>query len=87
MVSSSASTSKPIEQVRTGLRLASAISAFYYLRVVKVMYFDEPKDEFVAVPGELNVIMAVFGFLIVTFYFTVGNPLANLAHTAAGSLF
>ncbi|QYO78469.1 NADH-quinone oxidoreductase subunit NuoN [Devosia salina] len=67
--------------------LASAISAFYYLRVVKVMYFDEPKDEFVTVPGELNVIMAVFGFLIVTFYFTVGNPLANLAHTAAGSLF
>ena len=67
--------------------LASAISAFYYLRVVKVMYFDEPKDEFAAVPGELNVIMAVFGFLIVTFYFTVGNPLANLAHTAAGSLF
>ena len=67
--------------------LASAISAFYYLRVVKVMYFDEPKDEFAAVPGELNVIMVVFGFLIVTFYFTVGNPLANLAHTAAGSLF
>ena len=67
--------------------LASAISAFYYLRVVKVMYFDEPKDEFVAVPGELNVIMAVFGFLIVTYYFTVGNPLSSWAHTAAGSLF
>jgi NADH-quinone oxidoreductase subunit N len=67
--------------------LASAISAFYYLRVVKVMYFDEPKDEFVAVPGELNIIMGVFGFLIVTYYFTVGNPLANWAHTAAGSLF
>lgn len=67
--------------------LASAISAFYYLRVVKVMYFDEPKDEFVAVPGELNVIMAVFGFLIVTYYFTVGNPLSHWAQTAAGSLF
>jgi NADH-quinone oxidoreductase subunit N len=24
--------------------LASAVSAFYYLRVVKVMYFDEPVD-------------------------------------------
>ncbi len=67
--------------------LASAISAFYYLRVVKVMYFDEPKDEFVAVPGELNIIMAVFGFLIVTYFFTIGSPLATLAHNAAGSLF
>ena len=67
--------------------LASAVSAFYYLRVVKVMYFDEPKDEFVAVPNELNIIMAVFGFLIVTYYFTLGNPLASMAHQAAGSLF
>jgi NADH-quinone oxidoreductase subunit N len=25
--------------------IASLIGAFYYLRVVKVMYFDEPKEE------------------------------------------
>jgi NADH-quinone oxidoreductase subunit N len=25
--------------------MASLIGAFYYLRVVKVMYFDEPKEE------------------------------------------
>ncbi len=67
--------------------LASAVSAFYYLRIVKVMYFDEPVREFGAVPGELNIIMAVAGFLIVTYYFTVGSPLATFAHTAAGSLF
>jgi len=67
--------------------LASAVSAFYYLRIVKVMYFDEPVRQFAAVPGELNIIMAVSGFLMVTYYFTVGNPLAGLAHTAAGSLF
>jgi len=67
--------------------LASAVSAFYYLRIVKVMYFDEPTREFEAVPMELNVIMAVSGFLVVTYYFTVGAPLAGLAHIAAGSLF
>ncbi|MBE7731590.1 NADH-quinone oxidoreductase subunit NuoN [Devosia faecipullorum] len=67
--------------------LASAISAFYYLRIVKVMYFDEPKDEFVAVPGELNIVMAVFGFLIVTYFFTIGSPLTTWASNAAGSLF
>jgi NADH-quinone oxidoreductase subunit N len=67
--------------------LASAISAFYYLRVVKTMYFDEPKLEFAAVPGELNFTMALAGFLIVTYYVTVGSPLTGLAHAAAGSLF
>ena len=66
--------------------LASAVSAFYYLRVVKTMYFDEPVRQFAAVPGELNIIMAISGFLIVTYYFTVGSPLAGLAHVAAGSL-
>jgi NADH-quinone oxidoreductase subunit N len=67
--------------------LASAVSAFYYLRVVKIMYFDEPVAKFDAVPAELNIIMAVSGFLLVTYYFTVGSPLASFAHTAAGSLF
>src|SRR5690606_3958288 len=39
--------------------LASAVSAFYYLRVVKTMYFDEPKSTFLAVPNELKVLLAV----------------------------
>ncbi len=67
--------------------LASAISAFYYLRIVKIMYFDEPKQKFAAVPNELTIIMALSGFLIVTYYFTLGGPLAGWAHTAAASLF
>lgn len=67
--------------------LASAVSAFYYLRIVKVMYFDEPVAKFAAVPGELNVVMAAIGFLIVTYFVTVGSPLTAAAHSAAGSLF
>jgi NADH-quinone oxidoreductase subunit N len=67
--------------------LASAVSAFYYLRIVKVMYFDEPVAKFAAVPGELNVVMAGIGFLIVTYFVTVGSPLTAAAHSAAGSLF
>jgi NADH-quinone oxidoreductase subunit N len=67
--------------------LASAVSAFYYLRVLKVMYFDEPTSDFEAVPGVLNVVMALSGFLIVTYYLTVGGPLASFARVAAGSLF
>ena len=67
--------------------LASAVSAFYYLRVIKVMYFDEPTTEFAAPPAELTAVMAVSGFLIVTYFVTVGAPLYNAAHAAAGSLF
>jgi NADH-quinone oxidoreductase subunit N len=67
--------------------LASAVSAFYYLRIVKVMYFDEPTSEFAAAPAELTAVMAVSGFLIVTYFLTVGSPLYNAAHAAAGSLF
>jgi len=67
--------------------LASAVSAFYYLRVVKTMYFDEPVLKFANVPGELNFTMALTGFLIISYYVTVGHPLTDLASAAAGSLF
>lgn len=67
--------------------LASAVSAYYYLRIIKTMYFDEPVTEYAAVPVELTAVMAVVGFLIVTYFVTVGVPLTNAAHVAAGSLF
>lgn len=67
--------------------LASAISAFYYLRIVKTMYFDEPVLQFAAAPTELRWTMAITAFFVVTYYLTIGGPLTALAHTAAGSLF
>ncbi len=67
--------------------LASAVSAFYYLRIVKVMYFDEPTRDYAVPAIEIRAVVALTGFLIVTYYFTVGAPLAEYAHNAAGSLF
>ncbi|RUT32713.1 NADH-quinone oxidoreductase subunit NuoN [Arsenicitalea aurantiaca] len=67
--------------------LASAISAFYYLRIVKTMYFDEPVLEYAAVPRELTAVMGVTGFLVITYFVTVGGPLAAAARVASGSLF
>ncbi len=67
--------------------LASAVSAFYYLRIIKVMYFDEPVLSFAAVPGELRIVMLAAIFVLVTYFFTVGVPLGTWAHGAAGSLF
>lgn len=67
--------------------LASAVSAFYYLRVIKVMYFDEVVHQFDDSALALRVIIALAGFLIVTYYLTLGVPLTQWAQTAAGSLF
>ncbi|WMT88686.1 NADH-quinone oxidoreductase subunit NuoN [Pelagibacterium sp. 26DY04] len=67
--------------------LASAVSAFYYLRVIKVMYFDEPTAAYAVPAVELRVVIALTGFLILTYYVTVGPALTALAHTAANSLF
>jgi NADH-quinone oxidoreductase subunit N len=67
--------------------LASAVSAFYYLRIVRTMYFDEPVRQFAAIPGELGAVMGISGFLVVTYFATVGAPLAAIARAAAESLF
>ncbi|CAN5123418.1 NADH-quinone oxidoreductase subunit NuoN [soil metagenome] len=46
--------------------LMSAIAAFYYLRVVKVMYFDEPAEGFGPVAGahEARVLLGITGALV-----------------------
>jgi NADH-quinone oxidoreductase subunit N len=45
--------------------LASVVSAFYYLRIVKVMYLDEPKISYAGGAIEVKLVMAVAGILIV----------------------
>ena len=66
--------------------LMSAVSAFYYLKIIRTMYFDEPNRQFEAAPGELRLVMLVSGVLVVTYYLSVGSWLAPLAKSAAGSL-
>lgn len=66
--------------------LASVIGAYYYLRIVKIIYFDEPAP---ALEGEmgpgLSVILA--GASIFTIFFVVGAaPLISAAATAAKAL-
>jgi NADH-quinone oxidoreductase subunit N len=67
--------------------LASAVSAYYYLKVVRTMFFDEPIQKFIAVPTELRYVMGLTGFLMLAYYFIIGGPLASMATVAAGSLF
>ncbi len=66
--------------------LSSVIGAYYYLRIVKIMYFDEPKTPFERLPFELGAVIAVTGGLVV-FYWLFPAPVAAAANAAALSLF
>lgn len=66
--------------------LASVVGAFYYLRIIKIMWFDEPADEFVPMPGELRFVLLCSG-LFVTFYVVIAGPLSEITATAAASFF
>ena len=66
--------------------LASVVGAYYYLRIVKIMYFDEPKARFLDIPPKAGVIMALSA-LFVLLYVVWPAPLVNSADAAARSLF
>ena len=66
--------------------LTSVIGAFYYLRIIKIMWFDEPADNFVPMDGELKVVLMASG-VFVTFYFLVAGYITDATSTAAASFF
>jgi len=66
--------------------LASVVGAYYYLRIVKIMYFDEPVERFEPMPGILKGVLGVSGMLVILF-FVYPAPLVAAAGTAARSLF
>ena len=52
--------------------LASVISAFYYLRIIKIMYFDESKSEGIInfkISFQSKIILSLSLFLIICFIF------------------
>jgi NADH-quinone oxidoreductase subunit N len=68
--------------------LGTVIGAYYYLRIVKVMYFDDPAGAYgrtrQPLQGVLILLAAIFvsplGYLLI-------GPLGNLTDRAAGSIF
>jgi NADH-quinone oxidoreductase subunit N len=67
--------------------VTSVISAFYYFRVVKVMYFDEPVAVFDRpFSFELKSVLLVSA-IITLFFFALPGPLIGGANAAAASLF
>jgi NADH-quinone oxidoreductase subunit N len=67
--------------------VASVVGAFYYLRIVKVMYFDEPAEAFdKPLAWEMRLLLAGSSVLIL-FFFIAPGPLLRSAEAAAAALF
>ena len=66
--------------------LSSAVAAFYYLRIIKIMMIDEPRDRFEPMAGELRIVLALSGAFSILF-FLVWTPILSAATAAAQSLF
>src|SRR5271167_2819259 len=67
--------------------VTSVVSAFYYLRVVKVMYFDEPVGSFDRpITAELKGVLFVTA-VVTLFFFVFPGPIVGGAEAAASALF
>jgi NADH-quinone oxidoreductase subunit N len=66
--------------------LTSAVSAYYYLRIVKIMYFDEPGKAFDESTFTQRTVLAL-GALAMLLFWVNPSPLIRAAGFAAQSLF
>ena len=66
--------------------LASAVSAFYYIRIIKVMYFDPAAPALDARAGGLGVVAGV-GAIFTTVFFIFPAPVVAAADAAAKAIF
>ena len=68
--------------------LGTVIGAYYYLRIVKVMYMDEPAAPYARVREPVQTLLVIIAALIVSpLGYLLISPLSNLTDRAAGSLF
>jgi NADH-quinone oxidoreductase subunit N len=65
--------------------VASVVSAFYYLRIIKVMYMDEPVGVYAPVAPELQAVAVASGALTGLFM-VVAGPIVAMAAVAARAL-
>jgi NADH-quinone oxidoreductase subunit N len=66
--------------------VASVIGSYYYLRIVKLMYFDEPRaGPYEPMPLTLKVVLGLAS-VVVLFFWVLPAPLLSAATAAANSL-
>jgi NADH-quinone oxidoreductase subunit N len=66
--------------------LSSVVGAYYYLRIIKIMYFDEPAPGFEPMAPELRVVLGLSG-VFTLFFVLIAGPIGNAAATAAKTFF
>jgi NADH-quinone oxidoreductase subunit N len=66
--------------------VASVVGAYYYLRIVKIMFFDEPAEKLLPARMAEGAVMALTA-LLVLFYVVWPGPLVDAAAAAAKSLY
>jgi NADH-quinone oxidoreductase subunit N len=66
--------------------LASVVGSYYYLAIIKVMYFEDPLTKLDPMRVELRTVLAVAGAFNILFFAWPG-PLVSAAAAAAKSLF
>jgi NADH-quinone oxidoreductase subunit N len=68
--------------------LFSAVAAFYYLRIVVMMYFADPPENAptVAIPGWTSSVALTVGAVVTVLLGVFPQPIIDLATKAAGSL-
>ncbi len=66
--------------------IASVIGAYYYLRIIRIIYFDAPKGAFETMTPALKGILVASSLAVLLFWIVPG-PLVSAAQAAARSLF
>jgi NADH-quinone oxidoreductase subunit N len=67
--------------------LASVVASYYYLRIVKVMYFDEPAEAIDRPVFGINRAVALVAAFLVAVFSLLPQPLSLIAAAAAKGLF
>jgi len=67
--------------------LASVVASYYYLRIVKVMYFDEGTEALDSSPFSVNRAVAMVAAVLLAVFSLAPQPLSLIAEAAAKGLF
>ena len=67
--------------------LTSVVAAFYYLRIVKVAYFDDPADQFEPMGMQARLVLGATSVMVVVFFFFPLPQVVSAAGNAARALF
>ncbi len=66
--------------------LSSVVAAFYYVRIVKLMYFDEPSEAFVRPLGREMMAILIATAAFVAGFVAIVSPVVDLAGAAAAAM-